>query len=250
MSGPRTWAELDFPEDPWDTALDAIIASAEGLDEDALLQELGLAEMDPSEQAKSLQASDVQVLPAVLEALHTTKKTTLHEDPIQDCMDLGLSLAREQLNLPNTYAARLSAFFFGDQPKLHASKEVIGKLISISSDQVEPTLSLLSDLLVHLERQCHASLMNSLVNSDCKLILFCEITRFDETPMLVSYRQAAHQVVGHAAAARSSRRNLPHGKATTPCKMLCTSYKGGGVPEMGPQPLRAPMFFLEFLGVP
>ena len=194
-----------------------------------MLQELGLVEAPVAEPTRALQASDVQVPDAVLAELQATKKQPVHEDPIQESMERAMNLARQEAFLQNTHAARLSAFFFGDQPKLQASKEVIAKVTTVPSDHVETTLSLLSDILVRLERQYHANRMQALIKSDCKLILFCDITRFDETPMLVSHRPAGPQVLGHGAGHRSSRQGLLHAKAASPCKMLCTEQRYGAL---------------------
>ena len=183
------------------------------------------------------QAAKIEVSEETLALLGGSNLTTYADIPLSSTFQQILAhpmAATPMSNLDDDTAA-LTKFFFDDQaPKLHASKQALGQILSISPDIIEPKLGCLAESLVVMERRSREQLEASIVATApaTKLLLYIDLTKYDETPMPITHRQrltSGHPlpeelggaVAGGPAAAATDQ--APPGstlKATTVSKML------------------------------
>ena len=222
----QTWEDVDFPEDPWDAAFSALVADDPDLTDDDAMSSAMLAlttrdgPSEPEDEIKQVHIpDDVQL---ALQAPKTSLWHVGHLEPwLQPMQRRGILVSEQALQV----GQRIASFFFGDEPKLQASKEAIGIITNISTEKVEQELSLFSNALLHLERSQCSSLLEIILRSDCKPICFVELTRFDETPLLVSHRQSLPEVLGQGPILRRRGQAQFQSKTANVCKMLCTEQK-------------------------
>ena len=76
-----------------------------------------------------------------------------------------------------------------------ASQKVIADKLGINPRDLRPTLSRLANCYLHLDRCKRRLLEKSCSESDCLLLMYVELSRYDETPMVVTRKQSLWDIV-------------------------------------------------------
>ena len=134
---------------------------------------------------------------------------------------------------------KIAGIFLGEDPKLQTSKVAIGRIAEVEPEKVEPTLALLTNVLIYLEKLHHSNMEASLLDSPAELLMYVSTARWDETPMKVTHKHLL-EVASHAPSelpgvgqaprgadlpdAGQASEQLPY-KASTVSKMLATELK-------------------------
>ena len=83
----------------------------------------------------------------------------------------------------------LMAFFLKSKTSLHASKITLGKLILQEPRKIETGLSVIAATLFHHSRGCRVQLEQAITQSDATLLLYLDLSRYDETPMKITQQE-------------------------------------------------------------
>ena len=98
---------------------------------------------------------------------------------------------------PSAYSADVEALatdLMKEEPKLHTSKEALAQRLGIAAHKLEPTLGLLTNCLLHLDRISRFHFEELLALQGSELLMYLDVSRYDETPMKVTHdQQLPHQ---------------------------------------------------------
>ena len=145
--------------------------------------------------ASSKQTTKVEVPPATFALLAQPSKTGYAVSPLSTTVQEILShpTAGSSVSQLDWETDTLQHFFFDEQaPKLHASKQVLASMLAIPAENIEPKLGSLAESLLVMEKHGRAVLEESVAATDdtaTKLLLYIDLSKYDETPMPVTHRQ-------------------------------------------------------------
>ena len=105
--------------------------------------------------------------------------------------------------------SKLAGFYLRSASTLHASKEALGKMLSLDPKKVESSLQAIASTLTLCDRADRLSLESLLSSSACELLLYVDLNRYDETPMLLTVKQPLGTPTGSGEVAA-----LPAGSAS------------------------------------
>ena len=191
--GDPSWGDLALEDDDWEEASTEMIGvTAESLFHVAPVNPVALAVPEPDmpvEEHPNM-SSKLQVSEALITRLAQPHQGTW----AQDLLNAPLQAATAQSRLSSTRMAgdieRLAHFYLQDHPPMHLSKAAVGQITNVPLDNIETALGTLVNSLVHMERAQRAQLEQAVVQSGCRLVLFGEGCRYDETPMKLTQKQA------------------------------------------------------------
>ena len=107
-------------------------------------------------------------------------------------------------------------FFVTPGPKLHASKESFASILGIPPQKVEPHLALFTNTLVQLDRHYRLQVEEALDEGRLELVLYLDISRYDETPMKVKHAIVGHDSIGfNPDVSALDQKSLPAGPSTS-----------------------------------
>ena len=161
-------------------------------------------------------ATKVDVPAETFALLAQPSNTTYAESPLNNTVQEILShpLAGSPVSQLDWDTDTLQNFFFDEEaPKLHASKQVLASMLAISPENIEPKMGVLAESLLVMEKRCRALLEESVAASEDttnKLLLYIDLSKYDETPMPVTHRQ---DIAASQAAAPGSGGPRPAGAA-------------------------------------
>ena len=81
----------------------------------------------------------------------------------------------------------LADFFMGPDVKLHSSKKVVCDHASVSHKQLDEYMALLTSCTLQLDRQSRARVEEALVSSAVELLMYLDLSRYDETPLKIAH---------------------------------------------------------------
>ena len=189
------WAELaDELLHGWGALLDNEVSDNDGAEGEGGGGETSSSTaLDVAAPAPALKPSDIQVPLDQKEAMLQALSSSWMPTPLASSFDQVL------LQVPDTEPASLrssdyvlpkvAAVYCNAETQLHTSKAAVAQLAGITSEAVEPSLNLLSNTLIHLDRQCRAQVHEQLLRSAAERILFLDICRYDETPLRLTFRE-------------------------------------------------------------
>ena len=95
-------------------------------------------------------------------------------------------------------------FYLKKETTLHASKTIIEKLTGVPIVKLEPLLCQLADGFLHLERHSRNTLEKACSSGTATPLLYLDLSRFDETPMVVNVKQSLTLPTGLGAGASTT----------------------------------------------
>eukprot|EP00971_Amphidinium_carterae_P328391 6460245-Amphidinium_carterae.1 len=121
--------------------------------------------------------------------------------PLQSSFESVLShsdaVASLQSGLRDEDVWKIADFYWGQGRHLHTSKQAASQLMQIDSANVEPLLGLLTNIMIHMDWGKKAALEELVAESGFECLCYCDLWRYDETPMKVSHKQAMDKTVPH-----------------------------------------------------
>ena len=103
---------------------------------------------------------------------------------------------------------KIADFFLGTSSRLHSTKETAGHLLQVDPKSLEKYLGLVVDTLIHLDRQGVVALQKALAVG-AELVMFLELTRYDETPMRVTHDERVSAFLPQEATASEPQPPAP-----------------------------------------
>ena len=172
----------------WDEATDAYLQQQpeDEAEEELYLQKL-LAEVGEVAEPAAGESSGPPLIPSVaLPALPQHPSSSWSVAPFAPCLTvLEAGMRQADPAAAGTVPSKLANFFLGEQPSMHMSKVSVGEMLDVDPQQVEPSLGLLANALLHVESLQRTTLEEALIRSGCRLVMFVDLVRYDETAMKV-----------------------------------------------------------------
>ena len=124
------------------------------------------------------------LLPHVATALHQLKTQGIH------------STAESAKDPP---IPKVAKFFLQSASRLHTSKEALGQLLAVDPTTVEGALSIIAAILVLCDRADRHALEALICKSGCECLMYVDLNKYDETPMVVTVKQPLSFAVAAAS---------------------------------------------------
>eukprot|EP00971_Amphidinium_carterae_P209851 4162385-Amphidinium_carterae.1 len=180
----------------WDEVLEDTFGNLAS--EDHMLVSSDVASTGRHERMSKEEMLKVQV-GKVLDEFHSTLSAVLH-CPLHALLDDVIAHQLETTAMHETTQkaidmASIAQHFFSQGVKLHASKASRAMILGVDASAIEPSLGMLSSIVLHLEKQYRMRLEEHVCNCGGELLMYVDLARYDETPMKVTVDQATDELL-------------------------------------------------------
>ena len=134
----------------------------------------------------------VNVGPETVAALQSSHSTLWNDavlvDPFKRVLDILAAKDVAQSGHPDV--DKVASFYLHSPTAMHLNKSVLSKLLGMAKDNITPALTALASGLLHSDWVARWQLERAIADTGHELLLFLELSRYDETPMRVRHTQA------------------------------------------------------------
>ena len=233
----QSWAETaqNFLSG-WAGAAADLLAAASDSEEEASPHGAGPLQEEGHQEPMQNPDKTPQTPAAALEALRSPGDgwaTAPLREVFKEVLSACDPISEETLLASDADIAKVAAFYFDDSPMLHSSKVSIGRLCGVPPEKLEPALTLIVNALLHLERERHCQLEQTLVSdSTVELVSYVELSRYDETPMKVTQVHGIHDVQDTALPEAPGPSQSEAGKGSVPPSSSGLTFRAASVAKM------------------
>ena len=228
MLGPWQAACLEAPEDP---------SEEEAIDLDVVHQPETGARHTSLVTGSSSHVGLGVTMPCAHPSQPPTPSSTL-----ETLMKQALNKISE-LNIGNSMVSepevlKIGELYCRETPQLHASNAAMAAVAGVNPAELEPTLAPLTTAMLQPDKMCKQTLDQVLANSSAELLLYVQLSRYDETSMRIRQKHFFQQTyvdadTGHPSATTPTATSVQAGalspadalQATTISKMFSSEQK-------------------------
>ena len=183
--------------DGWDAGVQNLLEQA---DDDVFLEDVPVPLPPPVDESWVNSHADLhkQQVPHGIVAQLQDAAHHLHLCPLQPLFEQILTHPNPDADVPqpaglSSHLIDIAKFYCHADAKLHASKEAVSRIVGVAPAQLDDALAVFTNTLIHLSRATNQQIEQILVNSQAELLMYAEVSRYDETPMKVAHTQSVLQ---------------------------------------------------------